>query len=83
MANCEMLQKCPFFNDKMSEMPDQADFFKDLYCKGDNEICARYLVLKALGRDAMPPDLFPNHEQRAKAIIEQSTSNKPSGDDVQ
>jgi hypothetical protein len=78
MAECEALVKCPFFNDKMEDMPRQADFFRDLYCRGNNKICARYLVLKALGREAVPPDLFPNHEPRARQIIKDSASKKPT-----
>ena len=30
------------------------------YCKGDNSGCARYMVFKALGREEVPLDLYPN-----------------------
>ena len=79
MAHCEMLQGCLFFHGQLSDMPIQADLFRDLYCKGNNAICGRYLILKSLGSHAVPPDLFPNHEQRARAIIEQCASNKTGG----
>ncbi len=69
MAVCEMLEKCPFFNETMHGMPDHAELFKQLYCHGGNDICARYMILRKLGRDAVPADLFPNEVSRANMII--------------
>ena len=40
-------------------MPDMGDLMKEKYCKGDNSICARHMVFKALGRTAVPDNLFP------------------------
>jgi hypothetical protein len=53
-------------------MPRASDLFKFLYCKGDHSICARFLVLDALGAEAVPVDLFPNHEKRAREIIREA-----------
>ena len=69
MPECELLKDCAFFNDKLDNMPGPTHLFKQLYCLSDNSICARLMVAKALGRPAIPPDLFPNHEARAKAVI--------------
>ena len=69
MAECELLEKCIFFNDKMSNMPAMASIFKDKYCKDDNTECARYMVFKALGREKVPPNLFPNMQDKAKEVI--------------
>ena len=69
MADCELLEKCIFFNDKMANMPATADMFKDRYCKNDNSECARYMVFKALGREKVPPNLFPNMKDKVQAII--------------
>ena len=69
MADCEVLGGCPFFNDKMANMPGTASAFKRKYCQGDNRSCARYMVLKALGKPKVPADLFPNQGDRAKKII--------------
>jgi hypothetical protein len=69
MANCELLAGCIFFNDNMSNYPAAADFLKSKYCVGDNHECARYVVFKALGRERVPTDLFPNDIGRANALI--------------
>ena len=69
MADCELLKGCLFFNDKIHNMPTLAEQFKEKYCRGDNSNCARYMTCKALGREKVPPDLFPNQLERAKGII--------------
>ncbi|HBY57413.1 MAG TPA: hypothetical protein DEG96_06075 [Candidatus Atribacteria bacterium] len=69
MAECECLKSCPFFNAKMANMPATANIMIKKYCKGDNSICARYMVFKALGREKVPIDLFPNQIERVKEII--------------
>ncbi len=69
MAECEVLSACIFFNDKMANMPGTAAGYKRQYCQGDNLQCARYMVLKSLGKPKVPPDLFPNQESRARKII--------------
>jgi hypothetical protein len=76
MADCEMLATCLFFHDKLRDMPLQAEFFKDLYCRGNSSICARYLVIKELGPQAVPADLFPNHEAKARQILADFGSRK-------
>jgi hypothetical protein len=69
MAACEVLERCPFFNDVMTGMPEHAELFKQLYCHGGNDICARYMIFKKLGRDGVPENLFPNEVSRANTII--------------
>ncbi|MBN2694938.1 hypothetical protein JXR93_09770 [bacterium] len=69
MADCECLPKCPFFNDKMSNMPSMANLMKKKYCQGDKSECARYLIASKLGRDKVPSDLFPNQLERAFEIL--------------
>jgi hypothetical protein len=69
MANCELLQACIFFNDHMANMPSTADVYKKMYCLTNFNKCARHMVVEALGRGTVPPDLFPNQEDRAKEII--------------
>ncbi len=69
MADCEMIDKCPFFNDRMADMPSMANLYKTRYCKGNFDGCARFMVVKALGREHMPPDLFPNQGDRAQQMI--------------
>jgi hypothetical protein len=72
MANCVYLDDCPFFNDKMANMPMITQAYKQKYCHGDCSNCARYMVLCALGRQFVPVDLFPNQQDRAEYIIVKS-----------
>ena len=69
MADCEFLEKCVFFNDKMASMPSTSDLFKLRYCKGNNSDCGRYLVRMALGTERVPQDMYPNHTEKARDII--------------
>jgi hypothetical protein len=69
MANCELLEKCIFFNDKMGNRPGMAEMYKKTFCRGDNSTCARHMVVEAMGRDKVPPNLFPNQADEAKKII--------------
>ncbi len=70
MADCECLPACPFFNDVLTDMPATAEYLKAKFCLGDNSQCARYLVFKALGKAHVPVDLFPDHTERARQIIQ-------------
>ena len=69
MAECECLGGCIFFNDKMKNMPAMAEQYKKKFCTGDNEKCARYFVFKAMGRENVPPTLFPNQMEEAQHIV--------------
>ncbi len=69
MANCELLNGCLFFNDKMPPEKGVGAMYKQDYCLGDSSKCARYRVAKALGRQAVPTNLYPNMGERANTII--------------
>ncbi len=69
MADCELLEKCIFFLDKMENMPATAEIYKDQYCRENNLDCARFMVFKALGREKVPLNLFPNMKDKAQEII--------------
>ena len=71
MADCECLEGCPFFNDRMESMPSLSNIYKKKYCKTDSSRCARYMVFKALGKPAVPVDLFPNQIDIAQALIQE------------
>ncbi|MCF7886154.1 MAG: hypothetical protein K9M80_06645 [Candidatus Marinimicrobia bacterium] len=73
MSECECLEGCPFFNDKMANMPGTAEMYKKKYCKGDFDNCARHMIFEKLGKPAVPGDLFPNNQDRAKRIISAAT----------
>jgi hypothetical protein len=78
MADCKFLSACPFFNDKMENMPSAADMMKKLYCQWNYSQCARYMVVTALGIKNTPPDLFPGDASRAGIILTQYNHHKPS-----
>jgi hypothetical protein len=69
MRECDALAKCIFFNDQMASRPGTAELMKNNFCRSNYETCARYMVLKALGREAVPKDLFPSEEEKAKALL--------------
>lgn len=70
MAVCERLEKCPMVNDS-NEGPVSPGKIRKKYCNNNYSACARYMVLKSLGGEFVPFDLQPDHEERAKEIIEE------------
>jgi len=54
----------------MANMPGMAEMLKTKYCKSEYENCARYMVFSALGKDAVPMDMFPNQQDRAQEMID-------------
>ena len=68
---CEMLETCPFYNDKMDVDSGLGKLYKRRYCEGDKNQCARYMVLSELGAKSVPVDLYPNMYERAEQIIAQ------------
>ena len=69
MPDCEYLNGCIFFNDKMANMPSTSNVFKMMYCTDNFPGCARFMVRAEIGRDRVPDDLFPNQGDRARTII--------------
>jgi len=69
MANCENLLGCPFFNDAIPNMPITEQYLKNTYCNDQPHMCARYIVCKALGKEQVPLDLFPDELAKAEKII--------------
>jgi hypothetical protein len=74
MAKCELLERCPFFNEKMARMPRSAEIMKNMFCKGKYGECARYLVYKKYGSENVPKDLFPGEYKRARDLIKKGSS---------
>ncbi len=73
MADCVCLPRCPFFNDRMGEMPATAQLMKKRYCQGDQTRCARHMVFEKLGSQMVPLDLYPTQIERARQVIALST----------
>lgn len=70
IPDCELLELCPFFNGELAKKPGMSAMYKKNYCKGDFKSCARYLISTELGRENVPPDLYPNMIERAKKIVQ-------------
>lgn len=66
---CEFLNNCPFFNDLMEVMPSTSSVFKKIYCHGNNDNCARYMLAKSLGAERIPPSIMPNNRKIAVKMI--------------
>ncbi len=69
MTDCECLPKCPFFHDKMSNMPSMAEILKQRYCHAGWKTCARHRVFMEFGSASVPFDLFPNENERADMLL--------------
>jgi hypothetical protein len=74
MANCEKLSSCAFFNETLPNMPITAQYLRNRYCLYNYLDCARYIVSQTLGKDKVPPDLFPEELTKAERIIAQHKS---------
>lgn len=73
--SCELMSTCPFFNEKMPASPQTLALYRARYCRGENAECARYLVFSALGRDAVPLDLYPNDRLQALKVVRSAHTN--------
>jgi hypothetical protein len=69
--DCELLQGCPFYNEKMPMENGIGSIYKKKYCKDNNKLCARYKVATALGLGSVPNNLYPNMHDIAMKIIEE------------
>lgn len=73
--DCEKLQACPFYNDKMPMDKGLGAIYKKKYCKGNHLNCARFAVFEALGPEYVPVNLYPNMINVANNIINGTTPN--------
>jgi hypothetical protein len=69
MVDCECLARCPFFHDNLPNMPASATLTKKRLCQDDFSKCARYMVFRAMGRQGVPRDLYPDDLDRAERIL--------------
>jgi len=70
VPECPKLENCPFFNDRMRNMPAVAEMVKKSYCRSAEHVtCARYMVASAPGSCDVPENLFPDQESRVESIL--------------
>lgn len=67
--NCDIIEKCLFFRDRLKGIPAKASVLKRIYCRDNNSRCARYLIFRKVGSDGVPEDLFPNNYSEAFRIL--------------
>lgn len=72
MATCEKLEKCPFYQGKMSMESGLGSIYKKKYCEGNKLECARYMVATQLGPEHVTNHLYPNMQDVAKKMIEEN-----------
>jgi len=56
MVKCEYTEICAFFNEGMPDRPAIANMMKKKYCARNPSACARYMILKTVGKDRVPVD---------------------------
>jgi hypothetical protein len=69
VAECALIETCIFFNDRMQNMPSMTNMYKERYCRGEWQVCARYRVYEVAGRENVPKDLYPNEAERVDAVL--------------
>ncbi len=74
MPDCEYLQGCPFYQEIMPKTLRKTEELKKEYCYGDKNLCARYIVRNALGKEKVPVSLFPFQTDEAKKIISEENN---------
>lgn len=67
---CEIFDCCQFFKDNMKAFPKTAEYIKNKFCFGDNELCTRFRIYKEFGGENIPLDLdHDDAEQVKKALV--------------
>ena len=69
MGECELIDKCPFFSGQLADKPVEIEDLKEKFCKNNNLNCARYMIANALGKEHMPPNLYPHEKAVAYGVI--------------
>ena len=69
MATCEKLEKCPFYQGKMSMEQGLGSIYKKKYCEGNKMECARYMIATQLGPEFVTNHIYPNMNDLANRMI--------------
>lgn len=71
MSDCSHSIVCPFFHRRIPIHDTMYQTYVDRYCKGSNENCAVFQVLKGSNFLKVPKDLYPNQTFRVTEILKQ------------
>lgn len=66
---CPYLFVCPFYNDRLDNMPGGSNLQKLHYCENRSDSCARAIITDTLGVAAVPDDMMPHDIQRARKTL--------------
>lgn len=69
MGECEFVDMCPFFSGKLADRAAEIEELREKYCKNNNLNCARYMIASSVGKEHIPPDLYPDEKAVAYTII--------------
>ncbi len=69
MAQCEKLEKCPFYQGYMDMEVGLGAMYKKKYCESDKMSCARYQIVTALGPEFVNNSIYPNMNALANKLI--------------
>ena len=73
MSSCELMDSCPFYNDKMDHAADISADLKEKYCRGNNLNCSIYMVTNSLGAECIPSDLLPSEKERVYILLAENS----------
>jgi hypothetical protein len=68
MATCSFASHCSFYKGELSDRFGLSDTYRETYCHGDPKHCARYQLATMTSVTAVPKQLFPNGNLRAKIL---------------
>jgi hypothetical protein len=68
---CEKLEGCLFYLEKMPIESSLGKLFVKTYCEGDKSLCARYRVSTTVGKEYVTSSLYPNMNELADQIIKE------------
>ncbi len=74
---CVFLDKCPFYNGKLSGQQGVGAIIKRKYCEDNSEACARFRAAMTIGPEQVPDTLFPNMNDLADSLIEETSGSPP------
>lgn len=69
LGECEYINSCPFFSGKLAKKDVEIEQLKQEYCRTNSLHCARYIIAIALGKNAMPEDLYPHEKEVAYSLL--------------
>lgn len=69
MSDCTHSVACPFYHRRIPIHDVMFETYYNRYCKGSNEHCAVFQVLKGSNFLKVPKDLYPNQTFRVSEIL--------------